>query len=201
MLGSGAESAYHRVLDRVLLPRLLARLEQQIREGIQRPDFLYEAVRVYLMLGKQGPMDRGVVTEWFALDWSQSFPGAVNQPGRDALRRHLETMLTGTLATYPLDGALVDEARRVFSRLPMAQRVYARLRPLAENTPAWVPAQPLGARASGARRIRNMGTCYRRPPCAARHMDVNVQALLALAATVCRALQPDRRRQTRWARR
>ena len=39
------------------------------------------------------------------------------------------------------------------------------------------------------------------PPCAARHMDVNVQALLALAATVCRALQPDRRRQTRWARR
>ena len=145
MLGSGAESAYHRVLDRVLLPRLLARLEQQIREGIQRPDFLYEAVRVYLMLGKQGPMDRGVVTEWFALDWSQSFPGAVNQPGRDALRRHLETMLTGTLATYPLDGALVDEARRVFSRLPMAQRVYARLRPLAENAQAWVPAQPLGA--------------------------------------------------------
>jgi type VI secretion system protein ImpL len=85
ILGSGAESAYRRVLDRVLLPRLLTRLEQQIREGIQRPDFLYEAVRVYLMLGKQGPMDRGLVTEWFALDWSQSFPGAVNQPGRDAL--------------------------------------------------------------------------------------------------------------------
>ncbi len=145
MLGSGAESAYRRALDRVLLPRLLNRLEVQIREGIQRPDFLYEAVRVYLMLGKQGPMDRTLVKEWFALDWQQAFPGAVNQPGRDALGRHLDAMLTGTLATYPLDGALVDQARRIFSRLPMAQRVYSRLRPLAENTPAWVPAQPLGA--------------------------------------------------------
>ena len=145
MLTSGAQSAYRRALDRVLLPRLLSRLETQIREGIQRPDFLYEAVRVYLMLGKQGPLDRALVREWFALDWQQAFPGAVNQTGREALSRHLDALMAGTLATYPLDGALVDQARRVFSRLPMAQRVYARLRPLAENIPAWTPGQPLGA--------------------------------------------------------
>jgi type VI secretion system protein ImpL len=145
MLTAGAESAYRRALDRVLLPRLLSRLETQIREGIQRPDFLYEAVRVYLMLGKQGPLDRALVREWFALDWQQAFPGAVNQPGREALTRHLDALMAGTLATYPLDGALVDQARRVFSRLPMAQRVYGRLRPLAENVPAWTPGQPLGA--------------------------------------------------------
>ncbi|MDB5414616.1 MAG: ImcF domain protein, partial [Rubritepida sp.] len=145
MLASGADSAYRRALDRVLLPRLLARLETQIREGIQRPDFLYEAVRVYLMLGKQGPLDRNLIREWFSLDWQAAFPGAVNQPGRDALGRHLDALLAGTLATYPLDGALVDQARRVFSRLPMAQRVYARLRPLADNMPTWTPGRPLGA--------------------------------------------------------
>ncbi|WP_431280619.1 type VI secretion system membrane subunit TssM [Humitalea sp. 24SJ18S-53] len=145
MLSAGADSAYRRALDRVLLPRLLARVEAQIRQGIQRPDFLYEAVRVYLMLGKQGPMDRTLVKEWFGLDWQAEFPGAVNQPGRDALGRHLDALLAGQLAAYPLDGALVDQARRVFSRLPMAQRVYTRLRPLAENIPAWTPAQPLGA--------------------------------------------------------
>ena len=148
MLASGADSAYRRALDRVLLPRLLSRLETQIRQGIQRPDFLYEAVRVYLMLGKQGPLDRGLVREWFGQDWQQAFPGAVNQPGRDALGAHLDALLAGTLATYPLDGALVDQARRVFSRLPMAQRVYARLRPLAENVPAWTPALSLGAAGS-----------------------------------------------------
>ncbi len=69
----------------------------------------------------------------------------MNQPGRDALAGHLDALLAGSIATYPLDGALVDQARRVFSRLPMAQRVYARLRNLADNTPAWTPAQALGA--------------------------------------------------------
>ncbi|MBB3896890.1 type VI secretion system membrane subunit TssM [Roseococcus suduntuyensis] len=144
LLEQGAQSAYRRALDRVLLPRLLARLETQIREGIQRPEFLYEAVRVYLMLGRQGPLDRALVREWFALDWQTTFPGAVNQPGREALSRHLDAMLASPLASYPLDGALVDQARRVFSRLPMAQRVYGRLRPLAENVPAWTPAPHLG---------------------------------------------------------
>jgi len=151
MLTQGGESAYRRALDRVLLPRLLARLEAQIRSGLQRPEFLYEAVRVYLMLGGQGPLDRSLVKEWFALDWQAAFPGAVNQPGRDALGRHLDAMMTAPLASYPLDGALVDQARRVFSRLPMAQRVYARLKPLAENVPPWTPSRPLGA--AGVRRF------------------------------------------------
>ena len=145
MLTSGAGTAYRRALDRVLLPRLLSRLEGQVREGLQRPDFLYEAVRVDLMLGQQGPLDRNLVREWFALDWQQAFPGAVKQPSREALGRHLDALLEGPLASYPLDGALVDQARRVFSRLPMAQRVYARLRPLAGDLPAWTPASALGA--------------------------------------------------------
>ncbi|MCV5153517.1 ImcF-related family protein, partial [Escherichia coli] len=64
--------------------------------------------------------------------------------------------LAGDFHRYPLDGALVDGARRVFSRLPMAGRVYARIRPLAQDIPPWVPADALGpagqryfARASG----------------------------------------------------
>jgi type VI secretion system protein ImpL len=45
---------------------------------------------------------------------------------------------------YPLDGALVDGARRVFSRLPMAERVYSRLRPLGQPLRDWAPAEALG---------------------------------------------------------
>ncbi|WP_160120390.1 type VI secretion system membrane subunit TssM [Rhodovarius lipocyclicus] len=144
ILAAGADSAYRRALDRVLLPRLLARLEAQIREGLQRPDFLYEAVRVYLMLGRQGPLDKALVREWFVLDWQAAFPGAVNQPGRDALARHLDALLDGPLVAYPLDGALVDSARRIFSRLPQAQRSYARLRAMPNEAPGWTPAQALG---------------------------------------------------------
>ncbi len=42
-----------------LLPRLIWRLEAQMRGYFTQPDFLYEATRVYLMLGGQGPLDRG----------------------------------------------------------------------------------------------------------------------------------------------
>ena len=42
---------YRHALERVLLPRLIWRLEAQMHGAIDRPDYLYEATRVYLMLG------------------------------------------------------------------------------------------------------------------------------------------------------
>ena len=33
------------------------RLEAQLRGNLNRPDFLYEATRVYLMLGNAGPLE------------------------------------------------------------------------------------------------------------------------------------------------
>jgi type VI secretion system protein ImpL len=140
-----SQLAYRRVLNRVFLPRLIARIEGQIRSGLQRPDFLYEATRVYLMLGRQGPLDRGLVTEWFRLDWEQLYPGAVNQPGRDALARHLAALLGTDFPTYPVDGALVDAARRVISRVPLSERVFVRWRAMAGEARPWRPADALGA--------------------------------------------------------
>jgi type VI secretion system protein ImpL len=144
-LVEATELSYKRALDRVLLPRLLARLEVQLRAGMQRPEFLYEATRVYLMLGRAGPLDRALVQEWMALDWQQSFPGAVGTPTRDALALHLDALLRQDFLRYPLDGALVDQARRIFSRLPMAERIYTRWRSAAQNTPPWRPAEAMGA--------------------------------------------------------
>jgi type VI secretion system protein ImpL len=143
-LVAGTEAAYRRVLDRVLLPRLLAGLEVRIRANFQRPDYLYEATRVYLMLGREGPLDQPLVREWLLADWQRDFPGATGQPQREALLGHLDAMLARDFPAYPLDGALVDGARRVFSRLPMAERVYSRLRPLGQPLRAWAPAEALG---------------------------------------------------------
>ncbi len=143
-LATGAEAAYRRTLDRVMLPRLLAGLEAQIRANLQRPDYLYEATRVYLMLGRQGPLDKPLVREWLLADWLRSFPGATGAPQRDALLGHLDALLAMDFSAYPLDGALVDGARRVFSRLPMAERVYSRLRPLGQQLRPWTPAEAVG---------------------------------------------------------
>ena len=51
------------------------RLETQLRGNLNRPDFLYEATRVYLMLGNAGPLDVSLVREWMKLDWQTAYPG------------------------------------------------------------------------------------------------------------------------------
>ena len=56
-LDASAGVVYRHALEWALLPRLMWRLETQLRGNLARPDFLYEATRVYLMLGNAGPLD------------------------------------------------------------------------------------------------------------------------------------------------
>jgi type VI secretion system protein ImpL len=146
-LSFAAHELYKHALGRALLPRLVWRLESQIRGNLNRPDFVYEATRVYLMLGNAGPLDKGLVREWMQLDWEQQYPGAGSQPFRDALLRHLDALLENPLPQVALDGALVADARRTFSRVTLAERVYSRLKPMAnaQHIAPWRPADAIGA--------------------------------------------------------
>ena len=145
-LGAAARAVYRHALERALLPRLIWRLEAQMRGNISRPDFLYEATRVYLMLGSGGPLDRELVHEWMTLDWQAAYPGAAAGPFRDQLARHLDALLADRLPAVPLDGELVAQARATFSRVPVAQRVYSRIRPsaAAQRVAPWRPIDALG---------------------------------------------------------
>ncbi len=145
------EVAYRHALERVLLPRLVWRLEGQMRSHLDAPDFLYEATRIYLMLGNDGPLDVNLVRDWMALDWSARYPGPVFEPMRADLLRHLDALLAGPLPTVPLDGALVSQARSTFSRVSPAERVYSRIRPgaAASAVPPWSPGLALGGGSEG----------------------------------------------------
>ena len=140
-------SIYHRALEQILLPRLVWRIEQQMRGQLDNPDFLYEATRVYLMLGGAGPLDPALVRDWMVLDWQARFPGVLNAQMRDHLLVHLNALLADPLPTVTLDGALVETARAAFSRVPLADRVYSRIRPeaSAKRIPDWTPAAELGS--------------------------------------------------------
>jgi type VI secretion system protein ImpL len=146
-LGTGADQIYANALSNIFLPRLLWRLEGQMHAKITDAPFLYEATRTYLMLGSEGPLDRPSIKAWMRLDWQAAFPGALNQPLRDSLATHLDALLDQALPHVALDGALVDEARRTFSRVSLAERVYQVIRrsPDAASLPPWVPAEAAGA--------------------------------------------------------
>jgi type VI secretion system protein ImpL len=150
-LGEGAKQVYIHALDYIFLPRLILRLEGQMRQNFDNPAFLYQATRIYLMLGSLGPLDRDSVKAWMHLDWQAAYPGPAAQPLRESLERHLAAMLDEPLPRLPLDGGLVEDARRTFSRVSLAERVYASIErsPQATALPPWRPSDALGVSGVG----------------------------------------------------
>ena len=103
------------------------------------------------MLGSAGPLDRDLVKEWMSLDWQLQWPGPAAKGLRDSLERHLAALLDQPLEKVPLDGALIEDARRTFSRVSLAERVYSTIKGSqpARALPPWRPADAAGA--SGVR--------------------------------------------------
>ena len=153
-LSREAEETYREALRRVLLPRLMLRLEQYMQAAGNDPMRLYEPLKVYLMLGQQGPMDKGTVRGWVTTDWAtEVYPGPDSQAERNQLRTHLEALLDDQdLAAVwperkpPLDGQLVASARAAIGTLSLADRAYAMMRQKALGAgPDWEVANVLSA--------------------------------------------------------
>lgn len=128
--------AYRNGLRRILLPRLLLRSEDVLREKVGEPLRLYEPLKAYLTLGGAAPADafdaKGVA-RWVERDWaSTTLAGAEMRPVRDRLSRHLAALLEDRAMSAswkdgraPLDAALVTSARGALAQLSLADRAYA----------------------------------------------------------------------------
>ncbi|MEP1202118.1 type VI secretion system membrane subunit TssM [Tateyamaria sp.] len=138
-IGNQAKQTYKAALNEHLLPRLLLRLEDQMQANMNNTDFLYESLKIYLMLGQQGPMNTDLIKEWMALDWSVAFQGSARDPLRNSLTLHLEAMLEAPLDQIALNGPLVEQIQGVLSEMPLAQRVYNSIinSPRASALPQW----------------------------------------------------------------
>jgi len=132
-LGQAATTAYRRALNAALLPRMLNRLHVRIRQSVDETEALYQALKVYLMLGQPQHLDRKLVNDWFKVDWALRFPGPSNQEVRDRLEAHLAALLEGELTPPSLDGAVIASARDVLAQRPLAERVYAVVKREAER--------------------------------------------------------------------
>ncbi len=141
---SASDAAYHTALERLFRPRLLYRLEEQLNARLSEPAFVYEALKVYLMLGGQHPPDRELIKSWMQRDWADNlYPGATNAEGRRLLEEHLAAMFDLETEQPPLvelDGRLIEEAQKSLARLSVAQRAYEFLKSEARSSTAgdWV---------------------------------------------------------------
>ena len=122
-----------------------------MRTHLQQPDFLYQALKVYLILGRQGPLDAALVEQWMVADFAASFPGDDGADTREALARHVHAMLDYKLEPVALDGPLVAQVRGILTRQPLAEYTYNRLvrSSVVQSLPEWTVldnAGPAGAR-------------------------------------------------------
>ncbi|MFS8036519.1 type VI secretion system membrane subunit TssM [Xanthobacter sp. AM11] len=141
-LSSSAQAAYRAALERFLRPRLLFRLEELLDPSRTRPapadrTSLYETFKVYLMLGGQGPVDKGIILDWVHQDFAtQLYPGPEKAGMREALEAHVAAMLdldTGAGAAIALNGPMVQDIRQTLVRMNVAERAYQLLRSRAHS--------------------------------------------------------------------
>jgi type VI secretion system protein ImpL len=134
-LGSEAIKAYHTTLKNLFLPRIILSLEEQLNLQGNNPDYLYEALKVYLMFDDREHYDAETVKAWLLLQWQLSLPGAENAQARQALADHLDALMTQMPMppTLPLDSALISRVRSNLLRVPLAERVYNRMKRTTEE--------------------------------------------------------------------
>ena len=130
MLSSAAGDAYSRLLKDAFVPRIAARLEDRLRAG--RPEHVertYEELKAYLMLFGGKNFDATALRSFLGADWEQTLPASVTPEQRDALRRHLDSLLQGGEVGAPsqADPQVVIAARRLVAGVPLPQRAYSRL--------------------------------------------------------------------------
>ena len=149
---ASSTAAYRVALDRTFRSRLVLHLEKQIEGNLNNPVFIYEALKVYLMMGgiAQIKTDRELILAWMEGSWEELYPGAANQKVRAELLEHLGAMLDldpGTSPPFELNGDLVRAAQGVLVRLSLAERAYALIKSNARNVPLedWVASSRGGS--------------------------------------------------------
>src|SRR5579883_3049008 len=142
-----AEQIYHVGLERMFRPRLMFRLEKVLEANKANPGFIYEALKVYLMIAGVERADRDLIVNWMRNDWSENlYPGAPNTEGRKALEGELNAMLDLEGGDEPLvepHWGLIEECRRILARLSIADRAYQLLKSQARQSiaPDWVASR------------------------------------------------------------
>lgn len=135
-LSAAATGKYQSLLMDAFLPRISWRLEKQLEQHQDDSDFLFEALKVYLMLDDKEHYNADTVKAWVSLDWDNNLPYDTSAEQREELLLHLDNLLNNQTVkpSLTLNSQLVQQTREILLRTPMAQRVYGRLKLELANT-------------------------------------------------------------------
>lgn len=148
-IASGANDVYRRLLQGIFLPKLALRIEEQLRNlSNDNVESLYETLKAYLMLHDVEHFDAIALQGYIEFDWEQNLSHDVTTGQRVMLGEHLTALLGHGAVASPIlaDEQLVTDARASLARMPLAERVYSRLKRLdfAKDVPEFTLAASAG---------------------------------------------------------
>jgi type VI secretion system protein ImpL len=130
-----ARQSYSDGLERMLRPRMILHLENEIPQMIadERTAEIYRALKVYLLLGGQGAGrgDDPAIKAYFEEVWLFEMPGQALLDDREQLNAHLAAMLELDDDRQPIisiDPEIVRQAREAIVTLPLAEQAYASIK-------------------------------------------------------------------------
>ncbi len=126
-LAQQTQSAYRDGLNSLLLPRLTYRVREMLLEA-EELESLYGLLKIYLMLGGQGPMDPALIRQWTRLDIARRHGGGRNEALRAEIAGHVAALTDGLMKPMPMDGPLIQRTRDTLKQQPMAESAYALIR-------------------------------------------------------------------------
>ncbi len=120
-----ANRAYEVQLQKLFLPRLIKILEEELAKGHEGGD-LYNTFRMYMMFKKRDKFDAQLLSEWFKEKWEAQYRGEATR--RKELETHLDKTLALNFEPIDLNPLVVSKTRQLLLQVPVAKRVYTRLK-------------------------------------------------------------------------
>ncbi|MBS1247701.1 MAG: icmF1, partial [Proteobacteria bacterium] len=105
-------------------------LEERLRQNAGNPGYLYDTLKIYLMMDDPERFDAKAVKGWMEQEWQTNLPRTINREQRGQLTAHLDALLEQAPLKSPiaLDEGLIQNSRAALNRVPLSQRVYERIK-------------------------------------------------------------------------
>ncbi|PIE43014.1 MAG: type VI secretion system membrane subunit TssM [Gammaproteobacteria bacterium] len=130
-VSQASTQAYLSSLQNYYLPALSYRL-QKVIDSNPSDDELYNALRIYLMLGDKTRMQPDSVKRWFKEDWIKQLPSKATLQKTLAVYMDdtlgLNETLGNTFIPARLDPGVVEQARIKAREVPIERRIYNQIR-------------------------------------------------------------------------
>lgn len=120
------EKAYRTQLIDVFLPAMKQRLAYQVEDNFRNPEYLFQALKAYLMLNKLEKLDTKFLAQWMSIDWSLQYKGQADK--QQLLNETLQQLLVDSLPVSEINMSLVTQARKQLLALPLDKQVYIQIK-------------------------------------------------------------------------